>query len=228
MRLLKVLSWFLFGFFLASIAGCSSGIKTYDSTFTALVPSIEKSSSSLQYTAGYRSSSFKLPETETKLKKPYFIEFRARNALTYGHAYVLFGALDKKGKVPVDKKGVLIPGALEISGLHPASNSTIPWTVGHVVPVPAETGPSDGDFEEAYTVAQFRIDLTERQFRKVVEIVHKHKKQGVFWLGPIYACVQYINAIAKDLQLDVPQRPHLPRNYVEALARLNKGKEVKI
>ena len=214
-------------FSLATLAGCASQIKTYDSTFTALLPKQSGNSHSLKYTSAYAGANYKLSKPKSRLKRPYFIEFRARNALTYGHAFVMFGELDKNGKVPVDAKGVVIPGAIEISGLHPASNSTVPWTIGHIVPVPAETGPSDGDFEEAYATARYRINLTEKEFRKVVAVVRKHKVQGTFWHGPLYACVNYINAIAKDLGLKVPRRPHLPKKYVNELKRLN-GKNKRI
>ena len=58
---------------------------------------------------------------QSNRKKPYFIEFRARNALTYGHASAVFGMLDSRGRIPVNNKGVLNPKMVEISGLHPAT-----------------------------------------------------------------------------------------------------------
>ena len=103
-----------------------------------------------------------------QLSKPYFIDFRARNALSYGHTFVVFGRLDQNGRVPTDSKGVLIPGMTEVAGLHPASTSNVPYTIGHFLPVPSETGPSDGDTEIAYMTAHYRIDLTEEEYRDVV------------------------------------------------------------
>ncbi|MEM7463809.1 MAG: hypothetical protein AAF362_14145 [Pseudomonadota bacterium] len=192
------------------LGGCASTIKKYDSTFTSAVSS-------------HGEASGLAIKPVAKLEKPYFIEFRARSALTYGHASVVFGKLDKNGNIPVNKKGVLVPGMVEISGLHPATPSTVPWTVGHVVPVPAETGPSDGDFEDAYVTARYRIDLTEAEFRRVVWIVRKHKNSNPMWYAPIYAanCLGYIGSIAKDMGLKVPVIPDLPKEYVEKLKSLN-------
>lgn len=62
----------------------------------------------------------------------YFIEFRSRYALSYGHTYVVFGTANKVGGV----------GKMEVAGLHPASESEVPYVLGHFVPVPAETGRS--------------------------------------------------------------------------------------
>ena len=191
------------------LGGCASTITKYDSTFTSAVSTHGSSGLSVK--------------PVSKRKKPYFIEFRARNALTYGHASVVFGKLDTNGNIPVNKSGVLVPGMVEISGLHPATTSNIPWTVGHVVPVPAETGPSDGDFEDAYVTARYRIDLTEAEFRRVVRIVSKHKNSNPMWYAPIYAanCLGYIGSIAKDMGLRVPIVPDFPKEYVEKLKSLN-------
>lgn len=192
------------------LGGCASTITKYDSTFTSAIST-------------HGASSGLAVNPVSKREKPYFIEFRARNALTYGHASVVFGKLDANGKIPVNKRGVLVPGMVEISGLHPATTSTIPWSVGHVIPVPAETGPSDGDFEDAYVTARYRIDLTESEFKGVVSIVSKHKNSNPMWYAPIYAanCLGYIGSIAKDMGLKVPIVPDFPKEYVEKLKALN-------
>lgn len=199
------------------LAGCNSQIQTYDSTFTASVT--EETSTAA---AAAKIDSMRL-KAAAKLKKPYFIEFRARKAYTYGHAAVVFGKLDRNGKIPVDNKGVLNPKMVQISGLHPATTSTVPWSVGHVVPVPAETGPSDGDFEDAYVAARYRVDLTEKEFRKVVAIVNKHKRQNKVWYAPVFAtnCLGYISSIAKDMGLKVPKTAKLPKEYVNAMKAAN-------
>src|SRR6266705_1972990 len=66
----------------------------------------------------------------TKAEKPairYFIEFRSRTALSYGHAYVVYGRLDARGQM-------VNP---QVAGMHPASNNVVPFMIGLVVPVPA-------------------------------------------------------------------------------------------
>ena len=208
-----------FAFFALLLGGCQSKIKQYDSTFTSKVSATGNRNSTAVSAYGLRPSS--LPKPRSNRKKPYFIEFRARNALTYGHASVVFGVLDRNGRVPINKKGILTPKMVEISGLHPASTKAYLWSAGHVVPVPAETGPSDGDFEENYVSARYTIPLTRRQFERVVKVVYQQKKANVIWHGVIASCVTYINFVAKDLGLKVPRRPHLPPGYVNALKNLN-------
>ena len=148
------------------LVGCSSTQKAYEGTYTSMVGSKVTLSSTSAYGAAAAAPAVTTGSVaRKKLKKPYFVEFRARNALSYGHAFVVFGELDKNGKVPLyydkDKKGVLDPKRTEIVGLHPKSNNVTPSIVGHVVPVPAESGPSDGDSEEKYVLAKYRVDLTK-------------------------------------------------------------------
>src|SRR5262245_45131558 len=90
--------------------------------------------------------------------RPYAIEFRARSAHNYGHTFSMHGRVGANGKFikPV------------VSGLHPATESPVPWMIGHVVAVPSETGPSDGDFEDQYVIARFRVALTESEYKRVL------------------------------------------------------------
>src|SRR5262249_57044181 len=84
--------------------------------------------------------------------KPYFIEFRSRAAASYGHMYVIYGQLNGQGEIVKS----------DIAGLHQKGDgndcencSLIPWTVGHFLFVPSETGASDGDLEDKYVTGRF-------------------------------------------------------------------------
>ncbi len=202
------------------VSGCNSAIDKYDTTFTASLPG--ESSSNISFKKVELAAAKMKLRAVSKRKKPYFMEFRARSAYTYGHASVVFGKLNRNGKLPV-RNGVLDPKMVQITGLHPATTSTVPWSVGHVVPVPAETGPSDGDFEEKYVTARYRVDLTEAEFRKLVSIVHKHKRQYKAWYAPVLAanCLGYISSIASDMGLKTPKMAKLPKDYVRALKAAN-------
>ena len=91
------------------LGGCStsrtaepvaSEISTYDTTFTASISSVERIEKGLANPLRFalkRAEGLKAVQATTDENKPYFIEFRARNALSYGHASVVFGKL-KKGK----------------------------------------------------------------------------------------------------------------------------------
>lgn len=218
-----------------ALAGCTpsynaapvaSAIKTYDKTFTSAA-----STNSGRYQRAKNPFSVRflsrgpsvVVDRDTSNYKPYFVEFRARNAHSYGHASVVFGKLDSNGRIPTNGKGVLDPRRVQISGLHPATDDPKQWIKGHGVPVPAETGPSDGDFEDAYVTARYQVNLTEREFRKVVAIINRHKSSYAYWYAPNYAsnCLGYIGSIAKEMGLKVPTVPTMPKYYVRQLRALN-------
>ncbi|MGI9399880.1 MAG: hypothetical protein ACR2O0_01385 [Rhizobiaceae bacterium] len=206
-------------------APVASAIKTYDKTFTSAAstnarPQRSKDPFSVKFLSNGPSL---MVDTESAGNKPYFIEFRARNALSYGHASVVFGKLDSNGRIPTNSKGILDPRRVQISGLHPATDDPAQWVKGHSVPVPAETGPSDGDFEDAYVTARYQVNLTEQEFRKVVGIINRHKNSYAYWYAPNYAsnCLGYIGSIAKEMGLKVPTVPTMPKYYVQQLKALN-------
>lgn len=228
---------FLALLFVAIVSGCSasttgtpvkSEISTYDTTFTASVKADAKKSgikkNQRKASFGFaKPNSFLNRDSKTsKEPKPYFVEFRARNALNYGHASVVFGKL-RNGKIPVNSKGVLDPKLVQITGLHPATNDPKQWMKGHVVPVPAETGPSDGDFEDAYVTARYQINLTRKEFNKLVRIVKKHKRSYPHWYAVNYAtnCLGYMGSIAEDMGLNVPVVPKFPKEFVQKLKAMN-------
>ena len=150
--------------------------------------------------------------------RPYFIEFRSRNAANYGHAFVLFGRNGTKGT---------------IVGLHPAGDrpdcvncSVVPWTIGHLVPVPAEVGPSDGDDEpETYLTARYRVRLTPAEYKKVVAYIRRKQGETKTWNAITNNCVQFIGDIAEYMGLKAPSSVGIfaTRIYVNELAELNGG-----
>jgi len=155
--------------------------------------------------------------------RPYFIEFRSRNAANYGHAFVLYGRVGSKGT---------------IAGLHPAGDrpdcvncSVFAWTIGHLIPVPAETGASDGDDEpELYLTARYRIRLTAAEYRKVVAYIRQKQADTKTWNALVNNCAEFIGGIAEYMGLKTPSMIGVfaTRVYVEELAQLNGGKPSKI
>jgi len=222
--------------FVALLSACSvsgdaipvkSEIATYDTTFTS---SVRDSGEKIKPFGRTKPSSFALAASNASPKigqkssvpKPYFMEFRARSAHNYGHASIVFGKL-RNGKIPVNSKGVLDPKLVQITGLHPATNDPKQWVKGHIVPVPAETGPSDGDFEDAYVTARYQVKLTRQEFNKLVRIVKKHKRSYPYWYAVNYAtnCLGYMGSIASDMNLKVPNIPNFPKKFVQRLKALN-------
>jgi hypothetical protein len=151
--------------------------------------------------------------------KPYFVEFRSRSALTYGHAFLVHGRLNAQGQVgQVTKEQVV--------GFHPFTDSSIPWSIGHVVPVPAEHGFSDGDIEDEYITARYRVLLTEAEYRETVAFMDHLKENSPLWHAVLYNCAAYIGDVAKHMGLKTPSPLQYPDEFITQLAELNGGKVV--
>ncbi len=155
--------------------------------------------------------------------RPYFIEFRGRAAANYGHLYVLYGRVNGADQIVASR----------IAGLHPAGDaadcfncSLFNWTVGHLVPVPSETGASDGDLEEKYVTARYRVWLTQAEFKKVDTYIRKLQADNPTWNALFNNCVGFGRNIAEFMGLKVPMFVWLePKDFVEGLREQNGLKE---
>jgi hypothetical protein len=144
-------------------------------------------------------------------KAIYYVDFRARTAATFGHAFVWFGRSDRK--------------AVEVAGLHPATDSSIPYIIGQIFPVPSETGASYGDLDEAYLLASYRVMMTEAQAKPVFAHIKHMQATNPLWNNSIYNCVSFIQDIARFMGLRVPnEHAIMPDEWVEKLRRLNGGR----
>lgn len=147
--------------------------------------------------------------------KPYYIEFRARNADSYGHTFSIYGRVNANGKV----------AGFAVAGLHPISESPVPWMVGHFVVVPSETGASDGDKDDQYVLARFHVALSAEEFKKVVGYVKQHQKNSPMWHAVLYNCNAWVGDIAKFMGMETPASSLLmPADYIDSLRKLNMHK----
>ena len=147
----------------------------------------------------------------------YFVDFRARTAASYGHAFLWYGRLKENGKV----------GAIEVAGLHPASDSVIPYILGHIIPVPSETGKSYGDLDEQYLTASYRVYLTEAQARTVFAYIKQKQAHSPIWQAGTVNCTGFISDVASFMGLRTPAVPTLmyPEDLVNAIKKLNGGRQ---
>jgi hypothetical protein len=149
---------------------------------------------------------------QTAGKAVYYVDFRARTAATYGHAFVWYGRSDQK--------------QIEVAGVHPATDSVIPYIVGHVIPVPAETGKSYGDLDEQYLTASYRVYMTEAQAQEVFAFIRRLERGSVVWNAATWNCVAFIQAVAIHMGLKVPVNHLLyPEDWVNQLRALNGGRK---
>jgi hypothetical protein len=151
------------------------------------------------------------PRVDTRSGKTHFVEFRARSALSYGHTFAAFGRLNGRGQIET----------FEVAGLHPAGESTVPWSLGHIIAVPSETGPSDGDLEEQYITARFRIDLTEAEYRKLVVHIRKLQNNSPMWHAVLYNCSAFVSDIGKFMGLQAPNPLLFPADFINGMREMN-------
>lgn len=144
-------------------------------------------------------------------ERRYFIEFRSRYALSYGHSYMIFGKLSETG-------AMINP---EVAGLAPASTSTVPYVLGHFMPVPSETGWSDGDLEEAYRSASWRIMLTQAEYNDVVATIRKHKASSPMWHASLYNCNAFVADVARSMGYKAPGIWLRPQQFITKLREMN-------
>jgi hypothetical protein len=146
--------------------------------------------------------------------RPYFVEFRARSAYNYGHTFVVHGRVGE----PITAKSVV--------GLHPAGDS-VPWTIGHFIPVPSETGWSDGDvgYNDKYIIAKYRVYLTEAEYRTVLGKMRQMQRNTPLWHAAIYNCNAFTGDIARFMGLDAPFHWAMPKDYVNGIKEMAGGRQ---
>ena len=142
----------------------------------------------------------------------YYVDFRSRTAASNDHGFVWYGRTDQR--------------AVEVAGLHPKSDSPVPYILGHIIPVPSETGRSYGDLDEQYLTASYRVVMTKAEAEPVFAYIKRLQATSPTW-GPHYNCIVFLRDIAQHMGLQVPN-PYF-RSYSETwineLRQLNGGKE---
>src|SRR6516164_3240915 len=150
-------------------------------------------------------------QAQTNGKAIYYVDFRARTAASYGHAFVWYGRADQK--------------QIEVAGLHPATENVIPYILGHVIPVPSETGKSYGDLDDDYLTASYRVYMTEAEAKRVFAYIKHLQDTSPLWNAATYNCVAFIQDIARYMGLRVPGNHLLyPEDWVNRLKELNGGR----
>lgn len=147
--------------------------------------------------------------------KPYFIEFRARSAYNYGHTFLVHGRVGQKIT------------ARDVVGLHPATESPVPWMIGHIIPVVSETGASDGDYEDQYVIARYRILLSEAEYRPILAHLRKMQRSSPIWHAVLYNCNAFVGDVAKYMGLKAPfNTMQMPKEFINDLKTMNGGRPV--
>jgi len=152
-----------------------------------------------------------------KLAGRYFVDFRARTAATYGHAFIWYGRLDERGRV----------GKIEVAGLHPATDNPVPYILGHIIPVPSETGASYGDLDEQYLTASYRVYLSEADAMRVFAYIQHKQATSPIWQAGTVNCTGFVADIAAYMGLRTPATATwmYPETMINALRDANNGRQ---
>ncbi|MEJ2378527.1 MAG: hypothetical protein P8Y71_25145 [Pseudolabrys sp.] len=200
----------LFGFTLAFLTGFGiSTARADDAIKTATAASVHRSKAVLHSQNSSR----------RHIRHRYFIEFRARNAASYGHMYVLYGRVNDREEIIES----------HIAGFFPAGDrrdcvncSVVNWTIGHLIFVPGEMGASDGDLEEKYVLYRYRVWVSRAEYRKVVAYIKNKEAHVPLWNALWKNCVDFGRDVAEFMHLKVPFFIWLePKDFVRALAWAN-------
>jgi hypothetical protein len=143
-------------------------------------------------------------------KGPYYVDFRARTAASYGHAFIWYGKTSEK--------------KVEVAGLHPAGD-TLPYVLGHLMWVPSETGASYGDLDVQYLTASYRVYLSEADAKKVFDYIKHLQATSPLWNAETTNCTAFIGRIATFMGLKAPFHLMKPEEYVNQLKALNGGRQ---
>ena len=144
-------------------------------------------------------------------KGPYYVDFRARTAASWGHAFVWFGKTSER--------------EVEVAGLTPAGD-TLAYVVGHLTLVPSETGASYGDLDPQYLTASYRVYLNEPDAKRVFAYIKKLQASSPVWNAETFNCTSFIGSIAGFMGLKVPVRWQRPEDYVNSLKTMNGGSQI--
>ena len=144
-------------------------------------------------------------------KGPYYVDFRARTAASWGHAFVWFGKTSER--------------AVEVAGLTPAGD-TVPYVLGHLTWVPSETKASYGDLDPDYLTANYRVYLNEPDAKRVFAYIKKLQASSPVWNAETSNCTSFIGSIAEFMGLKVPHRWQRPESYVNSLKAMNDGRQM--
>jgi hypothetical protein len=144
-------------------------------------------------------------------KRPYYVDFRARTAASWGHAFVWYGKTSER--------------EVEVAGLTPAGD-TLPYILGHLMWVPSETGASYGDLDRQYLTASYRVYLNEPDAKKVFAYIKKLQASSPVWNAETTNCNAFIGSIASFMGLKTPVRWKRPEDYVNSLKEMNGGRQM--
>jgi len=150
-------------------------------------------------------------QATSSARGPYYVDFRARTAASWGHAFVWYGKTSER--------------AVEVAGLTPAGD-TASYILGYFTFVPSETGKSYGDLDPEYLTAHYKVYLNEADAKRVFAYIKHLQESSPVWNAETANCTGFIGDIAAFMGLKTPSRWTRPEAYVNQLKALNSGRQI--
>ena len=144
-------------------------------------------------------------------KGPYYVDFRARTAASWGHAFVWYGKTSERH--------------VEVAGLTPVGDAAT-YVLGYFTWVPSETGASYGDLDPKYLTSHYKVYLNEADAKRVFAYIKHLQASSPVWNAETSNCTSFIGDIAEFMGLKTPSRWTRPEAYVNELKSLNSGREM--
>jgi hypothetical protein len=152
------------------------------------------------------------PPVVTSGSGQYYFEFRSRQAWDYGHTFVVFGRVGET------------PSKNNVAGLSPKGDDPQMWLMGHYVPVPSDTGWTDGDLEDRYITSRYRVLVSKEQYDRTVAYIRQLQAKSTTWSVELYNCNAFVADIAKFMGLQVPSSSWIyPKVFVSNMRKINTG-----
>ena len=90
------------------------------------------------------------------------------------------------------------------------------------MPVPSETGASDGDTEEKYISARYRVTMNKAQFDRVVAYIRQKQATSPTWSAELYNCNAFVADIAQFMGLKTPKSTLIyPKVFITNMRQIN-------
>ena len=96
--------------------------------------------------------------------------------------------------------------------------------LGHFVPVPAEHGATDGDLEEQYVSARYRVIVSEPEYKRIVAYIKQLEASTPVWHAVLYSCIHFVRDVADFMGLQTPATGTYPEVFIHNLRAMNNGR----
>jgi hypothetical protein len=141
----------------------------------------------------------------------YFVEFRAAEIGVYGHSYIAYGRLNRRGQ----------PTGVHYADFHPEGGFS-GSALGHVVPVASSFEPEPQTLTLPLN-AVYRRNLSAAQHAHLLAAIAAAKEAHRVWSAEFYNCIHFIVDMAHAVDLKAPPVTQLSAPTVKLIRSMNES-----